>query len=216
MYNKYIKRYFDMFFSILLLLPLSIITLVIGICIKLDDGGPIFYYGERLGKDKKIFKMYKFRTMKVDAPDIRNEDGSTFNSIRDNRVTKVGRVLRETSLDELPQIFNVLKGDMSFIGPRASLGNSLSTYYEDELDKMKVRPGITGYTQCYFRNNLMMHEKRQKDIFYVNNISFLFDLRIFFKTIQTVIKKEGLYTNDVMLSNTYMKSRININREENI
>lgn len=130
-----------------------------GILIKLEDRGPIFYCGERLGKDSKLFKMYKFRSMKVNAPDIRNDDGSTFNSSKDPRITKVGKFIRETSIDELPQLFNVLKGDMSIIGPRASVGNSLNTFKSDEIDKMKVRPGITGYTQAYYRNDLTMREK---------------------------------------------------------
>jgi len=134
--------------------------------------------------------------MKANAPLLLNPDGSTYNSKDDPRVTKVGKFLRETSIDETPQILNVLKGDMSIIGPRASLSEALGTYKEDELDKMKVRPGITGYTQAYFRNTLSNREKRLKDAWYANNVSFILDLKIFFKTITTVFKKEGLYTNE--------------------
>ena len=114
----------------------------------------------------------------------------------DPRVTRVGKFLRETSLDETPQILNVIKGDMSFIGPRASLAIALTTYQDDEIDKMKVRPGITGYTQAYFRNALSNREKRLKDAWYANNVSFILDIKIIFKTIVTIITRKSLYTND--------------------
>lgn len=192
----FLKRLIDIIVSILFLLPFSFIFLLIGILIKVEDKGSVFYCGERLGKNGKVFKMYKFRSMKVNAPDIRNSDGSTFNSSNDPRITKIGKVLRETSIDELPQLINVLKGDMSIIGPRASMGNSISTFEKDELDKMKVRPGITGFTQAYFRNSLTMREKRLKDAWYANNVTFILDIKILFKTIGTVIRRESLYTND--------------------
>lgn len=194
MYKFCLKRILDIFLSLLALPILIIIFIPIAILIKLEDGGPIFYCGERVGKDKKIYKMYKFRSMKVNAPDIRNKDGSTFNSNDDHRVTKTGKVLRETSLDETPQLLNVLKGDMSLIGPRPGLESNLSTYREEELGKLTVRPGITGYTQAYYRNGLSNREKRVKDAWYANNISLWFDVKIFFKTIITVLKKEGIYT----------------------
>ena len=139
--------------------------------------------------------MLKFRSMKVDAPDIRNTDGSTFNSNSDSRVTRVGRFLRETSLDEIPQIFNIIKGNMSIIGPRPGDVESKSTYKNDEKDKLLIRPGITGYTQAYYRNNIGVRDKRLLDAYYAHNVSFLWDLRIFFKTISTVLKKENIYTN---------------------
>src|SRR5690625_1821049 len=112
---KYIKRTMDILISLILLIPLLITIIIVGIFIKLDDRGPIFYSSKRLGKDCKVFKMHKFRSMKVRAPDIRNEDGSTYNSEDDPRLTRIGKFLRETSIDELPQIFNVIKGDMSII-----------------------------------------------------------------------------------------------------
>src|SRR5699024_10970704 len=107
---------------------------------------------------------------------------------------KIGKFIRESSIDEIPQIINVLRGDMSFIGPRASLYSVLSTFEEKEKDKMKVRPGITGYTQAYYRNSLSNKEKRLKDAWYANNVSFFLDLKIILKTIQIVIKKENIYT----------------------
>ena len=195
MYKNFLKRFLDLLISIMFFPFFAIIFIVVAILIKLEDRGPIFYKGARIGKDCKIFKMYKFRSMKVNAPNILNKDGSTYNSKDDNRVTKVGKFIRETSIDELPQIINILKGEMSFIGPRASLEEALETYKDDEKDKMKVRPGITGYTQAYYRNNLTVREKRLKDAWYANNVSFLLDLKIFFKTIETVVKKENIYTN---------------------
>lgn len=124
MYRYGIKRVFDIIGSLLLLPFLLIIMIPVAIIIKLEDKGPVFYNAPRLGKGMREFPMYKFRSMKVNAPDIRNEDGSTFNSDDDPRVTKIGNVLRKTSIDELPQLLNVLKGDMSFVGPRPSpLGN---------------------------------------------------------------------------------------------
>ena len=195
MYENCIKPLLDYSIAIIMFPIFVIIFVIISIFIKKEDKGPIFYKAERIGKNGKIYKMYKFRSMKVDAPNILNKDGSTYNSKDDNRVTKIGKFMRETSIDEIPQIINILKGEMSFIGPRASLAEALDSYKEDEKDKMKVRPGITGYTQAYYRNNLSVREKRLKDVWYANNISFLLDLKIFFKTIQTVLKRENIYTN---------------------
>lgn len=110
-------------------------------------------------------------------------------------MTKIGRILRETSIDEIPQVFNVLKGDMSIIGPRAGDVESKDTYGSDEKDKLLIRPGITGYTQAYYRNNLGVREKRLYDAWYAHNVSALLDVKIFFKTILTVLKRENLYTN---------------------
>lgn len=196
MYKNFFKRLLDLIFSILLFPIFIIFYIILGILIKIEDRGPVFYKGERIGKDCKIYKMYKFRSMKINAPNILNKDGSTYNSKNDDRVTKIGKFIRETSIDELPQIINILKGEMSFIGPRASLAEALETYKDDEKDKMKVRPGITGYTQAYYRNSLSVREKRLKDAWYSNNVTFALDLKIFFKTIQTVLKRENVYTNN--------------------
>lgn len=195
MYSRYIKRFLDIIICIIGFPVFIILYIVFGLLIKLADHGPIFYKAERIGKDNKLYKMYKFRSMTVNAPTLLNEDGSTYNSKEDPRVTKIGKFMRETSIDETAQILNVLKGDMSIIGPRASLASVLDTYQDDEKDKMKVRPGITGYTQAYYRNGLSNREKRLKDAWYSNNVSFGLDLKIFFKTIVTVLKRDGLYTN---------------------
>lgn len=133
--------------------------------------------------------------MKVNAPDLRNEDGSTFNSVSDSRVTRVGHFLRETSIDEIPQVFNILIGDMSIIGPRPGDVESKDTYRQDEKDKLLIRPGITGFTQAYYRNNIGVREKRLYDAWYAHNVSLLLDIKIFMKSIKTVLKRENIYTN---------------------
>lgn len=195
MYVLFLKRLIDLVCSLLALPFWLLIFLPVAIAIKLDDGGPIFYKSARVGKGFKKFAMYKFRSMKVNAPDFRNADGGTWNSADDPRVTKIGKFLRETSLDETPQLLNIIKGDMSIIGPRAGDWESVETYEEDEKDKCKVLPGLTGYCQAYFRNSASVREKRLKDAWYANNISFSLDIKIFFKTIHTVLKHENLYTN---------------------
>lgn len=215
MYELFLKRVIDIVLCILALPVFLIIFIPVAMIIKLTDGGPIFYCGERIGKDSKIYKMYKFRSMRVNAPNIMNEDGSTFNSKEDPRVTKIGKFIRETSIDEIPQILNVLKGDMSIIGPRASLVCALDSYEEDEKDKMLVRPGITGLTQAYYRNGLSVREKRLADAWYANNVSMILDIKIFFKTILTVLKKDGLYTNESKTTFT-LKDIIDIEDNANV
>lgn len=194
-YQLGIKRVVDIVACLMALPFLMIILIPVAIAIKIEDQGPVFYHSSRLGVGFKEFGMLKFRSMKVNAPDLRNDDGSTFNSDKDPRVTKVGHFLRETSIDEIPQIFNILKGDMSIIGPRPGDVESKDTYAEDEKDKLLIRPGITGYTQAYYRNNLGVREKRLYDAWYAHNVTMMLDIKIFFKTIFTVLKKENIYTN---------------------
>ncbi len=195
-YQLVIKRIIDILLCIIILPLILLITIPIAIAIKVEDGGPVFYKSRRLGKGFKEFNMLKFRSMQVNAPDLRNDDGSTFNSKTDNRVTRIGRFIRETSLDELPQCFNVLFGDMSIVGPRAGDVESKDTYENDEKDKLLVRPGITGYTQAYYRNNLGVREKRLYDAWYAHNVSMFLDIKILFKTVATVLKRENVYTNN--------------------
>lgn len=194
-YQLGIKRLIDIVICLIALPFVLIILIPVAIAIKIEDQGPIFYHSGRIGVGFKEFGMLKFRSMKVNAPDLRNEDGSTFNSNVDPRVTKVGHFLRETSIDEIPQIFNILKGDMSIIGPRPGDVESKNTYDNEEKDKLLIRPGITGYTQAYYRNNLGVREKRLYDAWYAHNVSFMLDIKIFFKTITTVLKRENIYTN---------------------
>lgn len=194
-YQLGIKRLIDIIICLIALPFVLIILIPVSTAIKIEDKGPIFYQSGRIGVGFKEFGMLKFRSMKVNAPDLRNEDGSTFNSNVDPRVTKVGHFLRETSIDEIPQIFNILKGDMSIIGPRPGDVESKDTYDNEEKDKLLIRPGITGYTQAYYRNNLGVREKRLYDAWYAHNVSFMLDIKIFFKTIATVLKRENIYTN---------------------
>lgn len=195
MYKNYIKPVCDWLIALCAFPFFCILWIVVAIAIKIEDGGPVFFMAERIGKGSKKLMMYKFRSMKVNAENILNEDGSTYNAKDDPRVTKVGKFLRETSLDETAQLLNMLKGEMSLIGPRASGWDALPTYKDDEIDKMKVRPGITGYTQAYYRNSISVREKRLYDAWYANHISFWLDVKIFFKTIVTVFKHDNVYTN---------------------
>jgi len=194
-YYVVVKRLLDILIGIIIAPFVLMLLIPIAIAIKMEDGGPVFYHSKRLGKEFRVFDMLKIRSMKVNAPDIRNNDGSTFNSKNDSRQTRVGRFLRETSLDEIPQIFNVIAGQMSIIGPRPGDVESKDTYADDEKDKMLVRPGITGYCQAYFRNDASVRDKRLYDAAYAHGLTFELDMRILFKTFRTVVKKENVYTN---------------------
>lgn len=186
------KHILDKIFGVILLILLSPILAIIAIAIKLDSKGPVIFKQKRLGKDGEIFEIYKFRTMYVDAPDIRNEDGSTFNSDNDPRVTKVGNILRKTSLDELSQIFNILKGEMSFIGPRPDLPDHYKLYTEFDKKKLLVKPGITGYAQANGRNNIEWKKRIEMDVFYIEHYSLFLDIKILFKTAFSVLRSEGV------------------------
>lgn len=195
MYQLFIKRLLDILLS-LVLLPFFLLLLIpVAVAIKLDDNGSVFYLSDRLGKDMKIFKMYKFRSMIENAPDIRNEDGTTYNSVNDSRVTKVGNFLRKTSIDEIPQIINVFLGDMSFIGPRPSPLGDKSMYPEEFFIKYEVKPGITGYSQAKVRNNSDMETRIVLDRYYVENKSFSLDFRIVFLTIASIIEQKNINRN---------------------
>ncbi len=196
MYKAFGKRLIDLVISIIGLPFFGILFIIFAPIIKLTDRGPVFYNADRLGRKGKIYKMYKFRSMKVNAPDIRNKDGSTFNGDNDPRVTAIGRIMRKTSVDETPQILNVLKGDMSIIGPRPFV----TTHYEgyEKLDakgkkRLEVRPGITGYSQAYFRNSIGTEEKINNDCYYADHVSFALDVQIFFQTIKSVLRRENIY-----------------------
>lgn len=207
-YQIVLKRIADILLCLAIFPLLLLITIPIAVAIKFEDGGPVFYKSRRIGKDFKEFNMLKFRSMKVNSPDLRNEDGSTFNSKNDERLTRIGCFIRETSLDELPQCFNVLIGHMSILGPRAGDVESKDTYEEDEKDKLLVRPGISGYTQAYYRNNLGVREKRLYDACYAHNVSLWLDIKILFKTVVTVLKKENVYTNEGVNVSANEKGRI--------
>lgn len=194
MYQKFVKRALDILLSLLALPFVFLVIAVMAPIIFFEDKGPVFYNAPRRGKDGREFKMFKLRSMYVNAPDIKNADGSTFNSANDPRVTKVGRFMRKTSVDELPQILNVFLGHMSFIGPRPTLPQ---VPYEElpELSKkrLQVRPGITGYVQAYYRNSIGQEEKVRLACHYVDNVTFLMDVKIILQTVKAVLKRENIY-----------------------
>lgn len=193
MYKSCIKRGLDLVVGIIGL-PFFLLSLVLfGPIIKITDKGPIFYNAKRIGKDGKLFNMYKFRSMYVNAPDIRLADGSTYNGKDDPRVTKIGKFLRNSSIDELPQILNILNGTMSLIGPRPDPPDWLYMYPEDIKIFLTVRPGLTGYCQAYWRNSANGQEKMKADAYYAMHCTFLFDVKIILKTILTVLGHNNTY-----------------------
>ena len=177
----------------------AILFVFVAPAVWLTDRGPVFYNADRLGRDGHFFKMYKFRSMKVNAPDLRNADGSTFSSASDPRVTGIGRILRKTSIDETPQIFNVLRGDMSIVGPRAHLTTKYFGWdSQTELQKkrLSVRPGITGYSQAYYRNAATSAQKDEYDAWYVDHMSLSLDVKILIKNVFSILRHRNIYSAD--------------------
>jgi lipopolysaccharide/colanic/teichoic acid biosynthesis glycosyltransferase len=193
MYKGFFKRIIDLFMSIIALPFWCVLLVIVGPIIYLEDRGPIFYNAPRLGKDGKIFKMYKFRSMKAKVPDIRNEDGSTFNSEDDPRQTKIGKFIRRTSIDETPQLLNVLKGDMSIVGPRPDLPEHRKLYVGNEARKLEIRPGVTGLNQAYYRNTIPWKDRIKNDLYYIDHLSIWLDIRILLKTAFFVMKCEAVF-----------------------
>ena len=197
MYKNFFKPLID-FCGALLMLPFVLLVIIVfAPIIYFTDRGPVFYNAPRTGLRCKHFKMFKLRSMYVNAPDIRNADGSTFNSDKDPRVTPVGRFLRKTSLDEFPQFLNVLTGDMSFVGPRPTLGNKQLNYDElvgDRKKRFSVKPGITGYAQAYYRNSITQDEKFHWDAYYADHISLWLDMKVLFMTVYSVVGRKNINT----------------------
>lgn len=187
---KVFKRFFDFILSLLGIIVASPIMLLLAIAIKLDSTGPVLFKQERLGKDGKVFEIYKFRSMCVGAESM---GSGVYSGSDDYRVTKVGKLMRATSLDEIPQLFNILKGEMSFIGPRPPLTYhpwELSEYTPEQRRMFEVRPGITGWAQTHGRKEVEWHERIRLNVWYVDHESFLLDLRILFTTFIKVLKNE--------------------------
>lgn len=181
-----LKRLFDIFVAITLLLLLIPILLVVALLIRINLGGPILFSQDRPGLNGKIFKMYKFRSMS-------NERDQQGNLLPDEvRLTKFGKALRASSLDELPELVNILKGDMSLVGPRPLLVEYLPLYNQQQARRHEVRPGITGWAQVNGRNSVSWEQKFDLDVWYVENQSFLLDIKILFMTFFKVIKKDGI------------------------
>lgn len=187
MYKQHIKRILDFIISLVALICLSPILLVVTIWLHFaNKGAGAFFFQERPGKDAKIFKIIKFKTM----TDERDEKGELLPN--DKRITKIGSVLRNTSVDELPQLFNVLKGDMAIIGPRPLMPRYLKLYSPEQARRHEVRPGITGWAQVNGRNAITWTEKFKLDVWYVDHCSFLLDCRIIYKTVVSVLKRKDI------------------------
>ena len=180
---KYFKRFFDIVLSLMVLIVFAIPMLLIAVAIKLDSKGPVFFKQKRTGKNGKEFNLYKFRSMTA--------DNDVLNFKSENKLTRVGKFIRKTSLDEISQVFNIIKGDMSWIGPRPWIPSYYENFTEEQKRRVEVLPGLTGLAQAKGRNNLSIFDKIKYDIEYVDNISLKMDIKIIFLTIKSVLSKEG-------------------------
>lgn len=189
MYQKGMKRLLDIVLSLMGIVVLAIPMLIVAVVIKVDDPGPALFRQKRVGKDKKLFQLYKFRSMKVSTPDVPTH-------LLDNPqqyISKVGSFIRKTSIDELPQLFNILRGDMSIIGPRPALWSQTDLIEErDRYGANSVRPGLSGWAQINGRDELPIDVKARLDVEYVQRMSFAFDVKCFIGTITAVLKREGV------------------------
>ncbi len=205
MYKHFFKRFFDFWISLIALICVSPILLVVTIWLQFaNKGAGAFFLQERPGKNGKIFKIIKYKTM----TDDRDAEGKLLPD--EKRLTAVGKFVRSSSIDELPQLFNVLKGDMALIGPRPLLPRYLPWYTEEEKHRHDVRPGITGYAQCHGRNDVTWDEKLAMDIWYVNHVSLILDVKIIIKTIKSVLMRESVEVAGVEALDVYrMKQKEN-------
>lgn len=187
LYERFFKRALDIFCSLMALLVFWWLYMIVAILVRVKLGSPVLFTQERPGKDEKIFKLYKFRTM----TDARDEKGNLLSD--DVRLTKFGKLLRSTSLDELPEVFNILKGDMSIIGPRPLLVKYLPLYNEEQKRRHEVRPGLSGYAQVNGRNSVSWEEKFRMDVEYVDHVTFVGDVKIILGTVlKAFVKREGI------------------------
>lgn len=197
MYQHFLKRLFDIIGS-LIILPFVLLEIIfLAPIIWIIDRGPVFYNATRAGKGYKPYKMFKLRSMYVNSPDLKNPDGSTYNSDDDPRVTPIGKIMRKTSLDEFPQFLNILLGDMSFVGPRPKLwkeGKQLCEMDENHQKSYSVKPGVTGYAQAYYRNSITQDEKFKWDAYYADNVTMWMDIKVLFQTVWSVIARKNINT----------------------
>ena len=205
LYEAYVKRLLDLVLSAVALLLLSPVILVVAILVRCNLGAPVIFCQERPGKDEEIFKLYKFRSM-TDACDAYGE------LLPDElRLTRFGRFLRSTSLDELPELWNIFKGDMSIVGPRPLLVKYLPLYNEEQRRRHDVTPGLTGWAQVHGRNLCSWEEKFDYDIWYVDHVSFILDLQIIFLTVKSVLKREGISSEDSVTMEEFTGTKEYIN-----
>ncbi|AVQ24288.1 sugar transferase [Fusobacterium periodonticum] len=200
MYRKFFKRFLDIIISLIFILCFWWLYIVIAILVRIKLGSPVLFKQDRPGLNEKIFKMYKFRTM----TDEKDKNGNLLPDAE--RLTKFGKFLRSTSLDEIPELWNVLKGEMSLVGPRPLLVSYLTKYNEYEKRRHEVRPGITGWAQINGRNNTTWEERFKNDIYYVENISFKLDLKIIIKTILKVLKRSDINQSDTETMKNFLDS----------
>lgn len=190
MYRSFLKRFFDIALSLIAIIVLALPMALVALAVKLDSSGPVIFRQERLGRDGRTFIIYKFRSMCVNAE---HTGTGVYSGAGDMRVTRVGKIIRATSLDELPQLFNIIKGDMSFIGPRPPLTYhpwEIEEYTPEQFRMFDVRPGITGWAQTHGRKEVEWHERIRLNVWYVDNLSLLLDIKIFFLTVLKVLKNE--------------------------
>jgi undecaprenyl phosphate N,N'-diacetylbacillosamine 1-phosphate transferase len=198
MYRHFFKRFFDFILSLIAIIILSPVYIIVAILVRVKLGSPVIFTQERPGKDEKIFKMYKFRSMTSET----DEEG---NLLPDEvRLTSFGKKLRSTSLDELPELFNILKGDMSIVGPRPLLKKYLPRYNEFQKHRHDVSPGLTGWAQVNGRNAISWEDKFRLDVEYTEKCSFLLDLKILFMTVSSVLKKEGISSDTSVTMDEFM------------
>lgn len=196
---RYIKRFMDVILATIALVVLSPIFLIIAIAIKIESKGPVFFKHTRIGKNGKIIKLYKFRSMVINAeeliksftPEQMKEYKENYKLTNDPRITKIGKFLRKTSLDELPQLLNIIKGDLSIIGPRPVVTDELKKYGANTEKFLSVTPGLTGYWAANGRSCTTYKQRMQMELYYIDNLSLKMDVKVFFKTIEAVIKREG-------------------------
>ena len=203
MYEKIFKRIADFVLALILILIAGIPMLIVAISIKLEDGGPVIYKSKRIGKNCKPFNTYKFRSMKFNRKELES------NLTHDQMVTKTGKFIRKTSLDELPQLFNILKGEMSFIGPRPWIPEYYEWFTDEQKGRSNVLPGISGLAQVKGRNGIDIFKKIEYDLEYVNKISLLMDIKCIWLTVVTVFKKDN-----AEISEKGIKEEINELREQ--
>jgi lipopolysaccharide/colanic/teichoic acid biosynthesis glycosyltransferase len=192
-FQQIFKRVLDVFFSAALLIVLWPLILVLYVIVKIDSPGPGIFHQARLGKHGEPFTCYKFRTMVMDAPQMRRPDGSAYTGADDPRITRVGRFLRRTSLDELPQFINILKGDMSVVGPRPEQMDQIRYYTERQKQRLLVKPGLTSWAMIHGRNVLPWKERLELDAEYVEQYSLWLDVRIFMLTLPILLTTRGVF-----------------------